>query len=202
MNKTTIAIFDFDETLTVKDSLIPFLCFLCGTWKTYLALFLLIPQFIKYLLNCATRQEMKEAILSKLIKGMDLSGVKEQGILFASKEIHKMLNPAMMARLRWHQAQGHLCYIASAGLELYIAPWGEQNQMVATLASKCAIDSSGKLTGQLQGLNCWGPEKVRRLQQLLHQREHYVIYAYGDSKGDHDLLTYADFPVYRYKDTT
>jgi phosphatidylglycerophosphatase C len=185
----------------VKDSLVPFLCFLCGTWKTYLSLLLLFPHFVKYLFNFASRQETKEAILSNLIKGMDYSFVKEQGIIFASNAIPKMLNPPIMARLKWHQAQGHQCYIVSAGLDFYIVPWGEQNQIVATLASKCAIDSSGKLTGRLQGLNCWGQEKVRRLQELLHDREDYLIYAYGDSEGDLDLLAYADFPAYQYRGT-
>ena len=44
------------------------------------------------------------------------------------------------------------------------------------------------------GKNCWGTEKVRRLQELVGSKEGYVLYAYGDTRGDRELLEYADHP--------
>jgi hypothetical protein len=50
------------------------------------------------------------------------------------------------------------------------------------------------LTGRLLGKNCYGPEKVQRLKTLLGSLEDYVIYTYGDSKGDRELLAIAQYP--------
>ncbi|MGB7414865.1 MAG: haloacid dehalogenase-like hydrolase, partial [Thermosynechococcaceae cyanobacterium] len=59
------------------------------------------------------------------------------------------------------------------------------------------VEHSGYLTGRIQGQNCYGPEKVKRLQGLLGNLEHFCIYAYGDSRGDQELLATATFPYYR-----
>jgi uncharacterized protein (TIRG00374 family) len=49
----------------------------------------------------------------------------------------------------------------------------------------------------LTGANCKGPEKVRRLRDHLGPLEGLEIEAYGDSKGDRELLLAAERPHYR-----
>ena len=48
------------------------------------------------------------------------------------------------------------------------------------------------LTGHFLTKNCHGTEKVRRLQALFPDREHYHLTAFGDSGGDRALLAFAD----------
>jgi phosphatidylglycerophosphatase C len=55
----------------------------------------------------------------------------------------------------------------------------------------------GRVTGRLAGANCYGPEKVRRLLALNPERESYTLFAYGDGRGDRELLAAADHPYYR-----
>lgn len=40
--------------------------------------------------------------------------------------------------------------------------------------------------------NCYGQEKVNRLKALYPQREDYYLTAFGDSRGDKELINYAD----------
>ena len=65
------------------------------------------------------------------------------------------------------------------------------------ITSECQFDDRRILTGKLRGLNCWGPEKVRRLNEKMGPRDQYTLYAYGDSQGDRELLAFADFPFFR-----
>ena len=54
----------------------------------------------------------------------------------------------------------------------------------------------GVVTGRLKGLNCWGPEKTRRLKESIGETT-YTLYAYGNSRGDKELLEMADYPFYK-----
>ena len=56
---------------------------------------------------------------------------------------------------------------------------------------------NGKLTGRFLTRNCYGKEKVGRLLQLYPDRKSYRLIAYGDSRGDRELLAFADESHYR-----
>jgi phosphoserine phosphatase len=56
----------------------------------------------------------------------------------------------------------------------------------------------GRITGRLSGRNCYGPEKVERLEEVLGKLDNYLVYAYGDSKGDRELLAVADHGFFRH----
>ncbi|WP_233464857.1 haloacid dehalogenase-like hydrolase [Paraburkholderia madseniana] len=45
--------------------------------------------------------------------------------------------------------------------------------------------------GRLPSPNCWGPEKVRRLQRRFGDSQPRVLYVYGDSRGDREMLALA-----------
>jgi glycosyltransferase 2 family protein len=55
----------------------------------------------------------------------------------------------------------------------------------------------GQWRPRLASPNCKGPEKVRRLEQHLGPLEGLTIEAYGDSKGDRELLCAASISHYR-----
>jgi phosphoserine phosphatase len=57
--------------------------------------------------------------------------------------------------------------------------------------------SNNKITGKLSTANCYGPEKVNRLKKLLSMDDYSTIYAYGDSKGDREMLALAQHPHFK-----
>ncbi len=114
-----------------------------------------------------------------------------------NKTAEVRIKPQAMERLHWHKQQGHDCILVSASLELYLVPWAKRHGFQDILASRLEIDQKGRVTGQLIGKNCWGAEKRRRLIELLGPQKYYQLYAYGDSRGDQELLEIADYPFYR-----
>lgn len=195
-SKKIIAVFDFDGTLTLGDSLPHFFIFLNGRLRTALKFTLLLPYLIGFVLGMSSRQKTKERILQSFLKGLPQNFIEKKGIEFAESNLNRLLRKEAMQKLRWHQSQGHCCLLISANLNLYLHHWAKINGFQHAISSECEVSSEGILTGRLQGKNCWGMEKVRRLNQLLGSSDH-IIYAYGDSEGDRELLAHAHYPFYR-----
>lgn len=179
----TIAAFDFDGTLTYHDTLLPFLCHKKALWG--------LPRALLSVPFCRSRQEVKEAILTHTLGGRSYEACRGDGFV-------PQLRPEAMAKLRWHQAQGHETVLLSANLDLYLEPWGKKEGFTATLTSQVAQER-GVVTGKLIGLNCWGQEKVRRLLAWAGPKESFLLWAYGDTHGgDGPLLKLADYPFFRH----
>ena len=63
---------------------------------------------------------------------------------------------------------------------------------IIVLGTKVEVDAAGCLTGRFATPNCYGPEKVRRIEAVWPHREQYDVSAFGDSRGDKEMLAYAD----------
>lgn len=197
LNPPATAIFDFDNTLTDRDSLLPFLFYIQGFWKAIYSLTLLTPDFMRYLIGNLSRQRMKEKILTRFIGGKPYVEVQALGQQYVDQQLDRYLKPEALKRLAWHQSQGHRCLLVSASLEFYLIPWAMKHGFETVLASRLEITSEGNVTGNLVGLNCWGPEKERRLLAYWNAIKPDHIYAYGDSRGDQEMLKLAHYPFYR-----
>lgn len=194
---STVAAFDFDGTLTYRDTLISFLLFSCGLTKTTAFLAPLIPAFIRYECGLLSRQQTKERVLQKFFEGMPGSAMQKLGQAFAKDRLNTHLRPNALGRIQWHLSKGHRCILVSASIDTYLHPWAHLHGFHDAITSELAIDEHRCITGLLEGKNCWGEEKARRLAALLGPRENYVLYAYGDSRGDQEMLKMADFAFYR-----
>jgi len=191
----TIAAFDFDGTLTNRDSLIPFLHWLFGRAATF-HLSLELPA----LLACRlfSRTKAKERIFSRFFRGIPLEDLKRKGEMFAREKIPSLLSPEGREAIAWHQTRGHRCILISASLDVYLQPWAALQGFDVALTSSLECDLSGKITGKLSGANCRDEEKVRRLIEWAGPKSSFELYAYGNSSGDHALLDVADHAFYRF----
>lgn len=194
---SVVAAFDFDHTLTDRDSLLPFLFFMQGRWKTGCHLACLGPDFLSFLIGNLSRQGIKEKILTRFIGGKSFVDLQALGEDYADRQLDQYLKPKSLHRLAWHQSQGHRCILVSASLDFYLTPWGLRHGFEKVISSRLEMTPSGYATGQLAGLNCWGPEKAKQLLDYLGPREHYQLYVYGDSRGDQEMLALADYSFYR-----
>jgi len=192
---TIIAAFDFDGTLTYHDSLLPFLRFMKKDIATTCHLITEIPAFIQYEMGLLSRQDIKERLLTDFLAGISYHFAFEKGKEFAKYKIPSLLKPNALKSLSWHRSQGHCCVLVSANIDLYLDPWAKITGFDHVICSCCEVNAGGYLTGRLIGKNCWGPEKSRRLFELLGDQ--ITLYAYGDSRGDKDLLSIADYSFYR-----
>jgi len=192
-----VAAFDFDGTLTRRDTLLAFLLHLAGPWRLLGNALILSPTLLGYVLKLIPNGVAKERVLRRFLRGMPSEQLQRYGAEFAARGIPRLLRPAAMQRLAWHRSQGHLCVVVSASIEDYVAPWAQAAGFDAVFATRLARDGDARLTGYYDGENCYGAEKVRRLQPLLAQVGGSELYAYGDSRGDRELLALADHAWYK-----
>jgi HAD superfamily hydrolase (TIGR01490 family) len=92
--------------------------------------------------------------------------------------------------MRWHQEQGHVVILVSASLGSYLHPLGDLLEVDAVLCTELEV-KDGLLTGKLVGQNCRGKEKASRVQKWCLDSgiaSDDLVYAYGDSSGDIQLL--------------
>ncbi len=185
----TWAAFDFDGTMTRSDSLLPFLRQLLGTPRLMTALAVESPWLAAYAARLLTNERAKERLLRRTLGGMPQERLQTEGQQFALKNIPALLRPAMWQRLRQHLALGHTCVLVTASLTVYTLPWALNAGFTHVLGSKLEFDEHGVATGMLQGGNCYGATKEKRLRELLGNFP--LHYAYGDSRGDREMLAMA-----------
>jgi phosphatidylglycerophosphatase C len=196
-SKRVVAAFDFDGTLTTRDSLIPFLYHHAGPLGFIAAMARSAPVLAGYGLGMLRNVIAKERLLKNFLNGTPLSALRQSGDKFARSGLPKLVRADALQRMRWHQAQGHYVVVISASLDLYLQPWATAMGIENVLCSSLESDRAGRVSGRLAGGNCFGPEKLRRLSDSLGNRSGYILYAYGDSRGDRELLASADYAFYR-----
>ncbi len=198
INKPVVAAFDFDGTLTRRDTLLPFLLHTLGAAAVARHALILSPTLAGYALGLIHNGIAKERVFIQCLAGMHIDVLQRQAAQFAEHELPALIRGEALQRLGWHKQQGHRCVVISASLELYVQPWARKAGFDDVIATHLEIAGDGRITGKLAGANCFGAEKVRRLEALLGSRSGYTLYAYGDSKGDKELLSYADLAYYRH----
>lgn len=192
-----VAAFDFDKTLIDRDSLVPFFFYTTKRCKALYYFIKAFPFYLGYSCDCISREEIKEKLLRYFFKNKSLQDLQEIGEKYAKERLDNYLKPEALSCLRWHQEQGHYCVLISASLNIYLSPWAKEKGFHEVIASHLEKNTDNLITGKLQGGNCWGEEKKRRLLASLGPKEKFVLYMYGDSKGDLPLLELADYPFYR-----
>ncbi len=190
-----LAIFDFDGTITHKDSLFDFIAYAVKPPVYYAGLFCLIPVLIAYKLKILANNKTKEAVLSQFFKDWELQRFECTAKAYSDR-IPSIVRKAALERIHWHLNQGHTVVIASASLENYLKDWCAKLQ-VGLVGSHIEFINE-KCTGRLVGANCYGQEKVRRLQEKYNLKNFDRIYAYGDSPSDYALKNIAHEFYYKY----
>ena len=190
-----VAAFDFDGTLTTKDTLLDFLTFCFGFKKLFIGFLLLSPALLLYKLKLTSNEKAKERVFRYFFKGMKRLRW-EQLCWNYQYQIDKIINPKGVEKLEWHIERGDLVVIVSASIENWITPWANKNKVHAVIGTRIEIIDE-VITGSFKSKNCYGIEKANRLKSELSNLTEYQLYAYGDTKGDRELLEMADYKFYR-----
>ncbi len=190
-----LALFDFDGTITTKDSFRHFLIFSHGQPRFAINLLLLAPTVVLFFLSLISAQRAKELVIRRFYRGFPAAQFDELARQFVAKKIPDLLRPAATARLHWHQRQGHRIIIVSASPQQVLQPFAD-SLGIELLATGLATNR-GALTGALSTPNCQGAEKVKRIRAHLDLADYSSIYAYGNSRGDRAMLALAQHAFYR-----
>jgi phosphatidylglycerophosphatase C len=241
--KKQIAFFDFDGTLTTKDTLLEFIRFSRGDLRFFLGFLINSPWLIAYKLKLIPNQTAKERILSWFFRNRTLASFHADCDRFAATVIPRLLRSKGLQEIALLQQKEIAVVIVSASPGDWISPWSRSvgASLIATKLQLHPISSqqtapgqqtvsgqqnvsgqqtvSGqrpapgqqtapgrkttpdadqnrepRLTGRIDGKNCHGPEKVRRIREQYPADEYDIAYAYGDTGGDRPMLALARHP--------
>lgn len=195
MERNSIAFFDFDGTITTRDSLVDFIKYAKGKSKYFLGLVILSPMLTMYQLKIIPNYIAKEMLISYFFKGWDLSVFEEVANSYSLYKIDEICRPKALAKINWHKERGHIVVIVSASIDLWLEAWCRKNGLV--LLATGLSSQNNKLDGKFSTKNCYGLEKVSRIKKEYNLDEYQQVYAYGDSKGDKELLSLADEAFYK-----
>lgn len=190
-----IAFFDFDGTITTKDTFLEFIRFSKGNQRFYTGLLLNLPYLIAFKIKLIPNQKAKEKVLQFFFKDAPVADFQEQCALFARKILPKLIRPKAIEEIKKLQQEGTVVVVVSASAENWIQSW-VHDFGVELIASRLEV-IDGRLTGRLIGINCRGKEKVRRILEKYTVSDYAEVYAYGDSKGDEEMLKLAKYAFYK-----
>ncbi|MBC7849307.1 MAG: HAD-IB family hydrolase [Chitinophagaceae bacterium] len=190
-----IAFFDFDGTITTKDTMLEFIKYRKGNLGFLAGFALNSPFLVAYKAGIISNQLAKERILTFFFGKTSSNNFQEHCNQFADEIIPGLIRPKALIEIKKLQDSGVEVVIVSASAEQWISKWCASMgvEMIATRL----ISRSEKITGRIDGRNCHGEEKVNRIRAAYNLSDYDAIYAYGDTKGDKPMLGLATFAFYK-----
>ena len=190
-----LALFDFDGTISDEDSFRGFIIYYCGYSKFILGSIILSPIYLLYVLGLIKNNFMKEMAISFYFKNESVTNLWNKGKQYSDNEIDKIVRGKAREKINWHHSQGDRVIIVTASANIWLDSWCSRNgiELIATELE----EMDGRITGKLVNGNCFGIEKFIRVARLVNVKDYEEIYAYGDSRGDLELLDFANKPFYK-----
>lgn len=192
-----VAAFDFDGTVSRRDTLMPFVARFAGVGRTAAGSFGAgWDGLVGRRLDIRDRDAVKEQMIRRLLAGRDSKDLDRAAGVYAARLIDRGLRPEMIEEIRRHVAAGHETVFVSASLANYLRPIARYFAMTDVIAVDLDV-SNGVLSGSMAHPNVRAEEKAVRLRRWLGVPENgplegVELWAYGNSSGDHELLELAD----------
>ena len=195
-----IVAFDFDGTLTTKDTLLAFIRYAKGSTGFWLGFLRYSPLLVLMKLGLYPNYKAKQKVFAHFFKGMTLEAFDALCQRFASDNRH-LLRPQALEALNKAISEGAEVVIVSASIDNWVQAFfegvrREGVRSIQVIGTQIEVEE-GVLTGRFLTKNCYGQEKVNRILALFPKRQDYHLTAYGDSRGDQELLAFADESHYK-----
>ena len=197
--KYSLALLDFDRTVTDRDSFVDFLLYNFGLTRLLGGFLSFSPAIILYLTKTIPNWKLKEVALTHFFGGWNLEEFSRKCQNYSTERLPKIIRPVALERIDWHKQNGHRVVIVSASISQWLKGWCDKNKL-GLIASEIEVINN-KVTGKLLGKNCYGIEKVSRIKKEYNLADFGSIFAYTDSKSDWPMLELADEKYYRWKKT-
>jgi phosphatidylglycerophosphatase C len=187
--------FDFDGTITVRDSFTAFLKWRAGALRYAMGLVRLGPAALAYL-GHRDRGVIKAAAVKEFLSGLTLPELEADAEAFADEVAPSLLRPDALATWRKWRAEGARLVIVSASPSFVVRPFADRLGADRLIATELAFDRRGRVAGAFATPNCRGPEKIVRLKEAFGDGL-VLKAAYGDTSGDREMLEMAEIKGYR-----
>jgi phosphatidylglycerophosphatase C len=192
-----LALFDFDGTITRKDTFTEFLFFAADRKRLIFGFVVLAPVFLSYKLGILLASKARQIAAGYSFKGRTLVDIQSMGSKYAEKIIPMHVKPEILKKIEWHRSQGDSIVVVSASIDVYLKPWCDKNKL-DLICTEFEVNN-GIITGKyLQG-DCSGKEKAKRIREKYNIKNYKIVYAYGDTAEDNEMMDLAHIKYFRGK---
>jgi HAD superfamily hydrolase (TIGR01490 family) len=187
--------FDFDGTLTYKDTMFLYLKFYNSS-KFRIQFVKHIPLFILLKLKLADAEKVKKSFIGSILKGQLQTKIEDKSKLFFEEYYPKILRENALDFIDNIDKENTDSLIVTASLDIWTKPFAEKLQM--KLVATQAEFKNGIFTGNFIGKNCNGEEKLERIKKEINGAKYDKIIAFGDTSGDKPMLQWANEGHYQF----
>ncbi|WP_226064429.1 HAD family hydrolase [Kaistella polysaccharea] len=187
--------FDFDGTLTYKDTMFLYLNFYNST-KFKLQFIKHIPLFILLKLKLMDAEKVKKSFISSLLKGERKTRIQEKSQQFFEQYYPKVMRENALEFINNIDRQQTDSLIITASLDIWVKPFADHFEMKLQATQAEFVDDL--FTGNFIGKNCNGLEKVNRIKEAISSTKYDKIIAFGDTDGDGPMLKWADEGQFKF----
>lgn len=192
----SLSVFDFDGTLTKHDSFVPFLRFAFGKRVFARRLVRLVLPTLKCMGRRLTRDELKEVLIHTFMTGVEAKCVEEKAEEFCERYWKRLMRPSGLIAVATQVNSGAIVTICSASPAMVLKPFAERLG-IRLIGTNLEV-KDGVLTGRISGHNCRCGQKVARLEAEYGPLSSYHLRAWGDTRGDYEMLAAAQEPYWRH----
>ena len=198
--KKKVYLFDFDGTLTCADTLLEFIRYACGRRRFFIGFALFSPLLVLMKLHLYPNYRAKQRLFAWYFKGMSIDNFDLVCRRFAHHN-QRLMRQKALDKLREIFHNNETLCVVSASIDNWVRPFFDNISKASrsdfrVIGTEVEVDTDGVLTGRFRTHNCYGAEKVRRvleaMPQLKSNRDDFLVVACGDSRGDKELLEFAD----------
>lgn len=186
-----LAIFDIDYTITRKETLMEFFKYIISKdIKNIKFLPRALYSGLMYGVKVYDEKRVKECFL-KFIENIDEAELSKLTKSFYDERISKILYKDAVNMIKKLKNEGYMVVLISASPEFYVKEFYAIKEVDLIIGTKFTFDS-GKFIRKMDGNNCKGEEKVKRLNDVLKEKNIKVdfknSYMFSDSLSDKPLL--------------
>ena len=187
--------FDFDGTLTYKDTMFLYLKFYNAS-KFRIQFIKHIPLFTLLKLNLLDAEKVKKSFISSILKGQSKAKIEKKTQEFFDQYYPEIFRENALDFIKNIDYSQTDCYIVSASLDIWVKPFAEKFKM-NLIATKAEFKNE-VFTGNFVGKNCNGPEKVIRIKEEISDKKYDKTMAFGDTSGDQQMLDWANEGQFKF----
>jgi phosphatidylglycerophosphatase C len=182
-----LVLFDFDGTITTRNSLFEFVRFVVGGNRFIFGMMVLSPMLAFHKIGFINAQRAKERLLNYFIGGKNFTELEKIAVRFCAERLPHILRKAVMEDVKSFARESAQLCIVSASCDLWIKPFAD-SQAMKLVCTKLNYDTLGNFTGRFSTPNCNGPEKANRLKQEFNLSDYSEIIVYGNSSDDNEMF--------------
>ena len=184
-----LAFFDFDGTLCKKDSFTGFIFYALSKRHIAKQGIKILPWIQAYYLNVYSAPAMRSRLFRAMFSNANALELQQMAREYATS-LMSQLNLSLLKQLKQHQALGDDVVLVSASVDVYLKHVCELLNIDLICTHTEQVNNI--YTGQYTTPDCSSEQKRQRILEKYHLTDYAVIYAYGNSHEDQEMLALAD----------